>query len=76
MDCSTPGASVHEIFQAKNIRVGCHFLLHQYTGGADKYCLIPLIQVPSECMHLSLNACHYVYPESLLSWPAMQETPV
>ena len=25
--CSLPGSSVHGIFQAKNIGVGCHFLL-------------------------------------------------
>ena len=61
--------------------MGCHFLIHQYTRGADKYCLIPLIQVPSECMHLSLTAHHYVYPSSLVAQlvkdlPAMQETPV
>ena len=27
MDCSPPGASVHEIFQARVLVVGCHFLL-------------------------------------------------
>ena len=27
MDCSPPGSSVHEIFQAKDTGVGCHFLL-------------------------------------------------
>ena len=26
-DCSLPGSSVHGIFQARNTRVGCHFLL-------------------------------------------------
>ena len=28
MDCSLAGSSVHGIFQARNIGVGCHFLLH------------------------------------------------
>jgi len=27
MDCSPPGSSVHEIFQAKDTGVGCHLLL-------------------------------------------------
>ena len=27
MDCSPPGSSVYEIFQARNTGVGCHFLL-------------------------------------------------
>ena len=27
MDCSPPGSSVHEIFQAKDTGVDCHFLL-------------------------------------------------
>ena len=27
MDCSPPGSSVHEIFQARILKVGCHFLL-------------------------------------------------
>ena len=29
MDCSLPGSSVHEIFQAKDTGVGCHFLLQR-----------------------------------------------
>ena len=28
MDCTPPASSVHGISQAKNTRVGCHFLLH------------------------------------------------
>ena len=27
MDCSPPGSSVHGMFQARNTRMGCHFLL-------------------------------------------------
>ena len=27
MDCSPQGSSVHEIYQAKDTGVGCHFLL-------------------------------------------------
>ena len=27
MDCNPPGFSVHEIFQARILGVGCHFLL-------------------------------------------------
>ena len=28
LDCSPPGSSVHDIFQAKHTGVGCHFLLY------------------------------------------------
>ena len=27
MDCSLPGSSIHEIFQARILELGCHFLL-------------------------------------------------
>ena len=55
MDCSLPGSSVREIFQARNTGVGCHFLLqgifptqgfnpHPLHGQADS---LPLSHVGS-----------------------------
>ena len=41
MDCSAAGFSVHGISQAKNTRVGCHFLLPGtfLTQGSSPYLL-------------------------------------
>ena len=44
MDCSLPGSSVREIFQARNSGVGCHFLLQGIflTQGLN-LCLLGLL---------------------------------
>ena len=40
-DCSPPGSSVLEIFQARNAGVGCHFLLTQSPTLADSLPPVP-----------------------------------
>ena len=36
MDCSPPGSSVHEIFQAGILEQGCHFLLQGSSWSRDR----------------------------------------
>ena len=56
MDCSLPGSSVHGILQAKNSRVGCHFLLQGIF-------LIPYI---TEIMQY-LSFCSWIISISIMS---------
>ena len=39
MDCSLPGSSVHGIFQARVLELGCHCLL-QEKDEKDTYCML------------------------------------
>ena len=40
-NCGPPDPSVHGIFQAKNVRVACHFLLQGiYLTQGSKLCLL------------------------------------
>ena len=39
MDCSLPGSSVHGIFQARVLELGCHCLL-QEKDEKDRYCIL------------------------------------
>ena len=61
MGCSLPGSSVHEIFQARNTGVGCHFLLqgifttqgfnpHPLHGQADSLPVRPLGSLQRKCL--------------------------
>ena len=65
MDCSTPGSSVHGILQAKNTRVGCHFLLQGIfpSQGSDT-CLLCLLhwQVASVLLSHLGNPSQWVLP--------------
>ena len=36
MDCSLPGSFVHGILQARILEVGCHSLLQEIVGRADR----------------------------------------
>ena len=53
-DCSPPGSSVYGIFQAKNTRVGSHFLLQGIflTQGLNP-CLLHLLHCQADSLPLS-----------------------
>ena len=62
MDCSQPGASVHEIFfSGKNGGVGCHFLLQEIfpTQGLN-LCLLHLMPWQAPSLLLSHQGSPYV----------------
>ena len=54
MNCSPPGSSVHAVFQVKNPRVGCHFLLPGIflTQGSNP-CLLCLLNWQADSLPLS-----------------------
>ena len=64
VDCSSPGASIHGIFQAKNTGVGCHLLLR----GILLQGILPTQESNSHLFHLlhwqadSLPALHLGSP--------------
>ena len=39
VDCSLPGFSVHELFQAKTTEVGCYFFLQQISRPRGQTCV-------------------------------------
>ena len=75
MDCSLPHSSVHEIFQARNTGVGCHFPHHWIFptqglnphlphGQADSLPLRPLGSLQRKCLicthtHKHAHTCTY-----------------
>ena len=77
MDCSLPGSSVHEIFQARNTGVGCHFLLqgifptqgfnpHPLHGQADSLPLRPMGSLQRKCLictHTNTHTYTHIYTQ-------------
>ena len=60
MDCSLPGSSIHEIFQARVLEWVAIAFSVQYMLGTDKYGLISLIQVglqDGKIMHQKVDDC-------------------
>ena len=81
MDCSLPGSSVHEIFQARNTGVGCPFLLqgifptqwfnpHPLHGQADSLPLRPLGSLQRKCLICTHTHIHtYIHTMEYLFIP-------
>ena len=61
MDCSPPGSSVHEIFQARNTGVGCHFLLQgTFLTQGWNLCLLCLLSWQADSLlHYLILKCGF-----------------
>ena len=61
VDCSPPGSSVHEIFQASILKVGCHFLLQGiFLTQVSNQHLLHLLHWQVDCLSL----CHLGSPNA------------